>query len=446
MRRFMILVVTLTLLLVFAAIALGQDTDSAHIRFAHFSVDAGEVDIYVDGDVVASNVAFPDVSNWMEVSAGTVSVAVTAAGGSLDDAVLGPMDVEIAGGDWLTVAVIGDVAHDTLAVQVLVEDYGELLGGETRLSVFHAIGDAPPLNVMANDTELVTLLGYPGYFGPESDGFAVRDIIAQPYEISLTTEDGSEFLNVGEVLMGEGRNYFVAAVGLAADPQFVLVVTDPNDMMMGEPGDVEEIVLGDGTAQARVAHLAPGLGDVDIYLGGELVESEFVFPSVGEWMELDADFYQVAVTAAGDPMEDAVLEVDVPLVTDTHATIAVIGSIEKDNLTVQLLDEDFSEIPAGETRLSVFNSISDAPPVNVVVNGEPLIVTLGYPGYLGPDSDGLASVDIVAGTHAIQITLEDGTEVLDLGELVMGAGRHYWVAATGLASNPLYVVVVTEPE
>ena len=445
MRRLITLLVVMTFMLVVTATALGQDMDSAYIRFGHFSVDAGEVDIYLDGKVAADSVAFPDVSDWMEVSDGTVSVAVTAAGDSLDNAVLGPVDIDLAGGDWLTVAVIGDIEHETLAVQLLMEDYSDMVSGETRLSVFHAIGDAAPVNVVVNETELVTLLGYPGYFGPESDGFAVRDIIAQAYEIILTAEDGTEVINVGEVLMGEGRNYFVAAVGLASDPQFVLVVTDPDDMMAEEP-DMEEVDLGDGTMQARVAHLAPGVGDVDVYLAGDLIEAVLVFPGVGGWMEMDADVYQVAVTAAGDPVEDAILEVDVPLATDTYVTIAMIGSIEKDNLTVQLLVEDFSEIGAGETRLSVFHAISDAPPVNVVVNDQPLIVTLGYPGYLGPDSDGLSSVDIVVGSYTVQITLEDGTVVLDVGELVMGEGRHYWVAATGLASNPLYVVDVIEPE
>lgn len=444
MRRLLTLLVVMTFLLVFTASAMGQDMEGAHIRFGHFSVDAGEVDIYVDGKVVADGVAFPDVSPWIEAD-GTVSVAVSAAGDTLENAVLGPVDVELADGDWISVVVIGTVAQDSLAVQLLEEDFSESVGGEARLTVFHAIGDAPPVNVLVNDTELVTLLGYPGYFGPESDGFAVRDIIAQAYEISLTLEDGTEVINAGEVLMGEGRNYFVAAVGLAADPQFVLVVTDPNEMMMEEPM-MEEVDLGDGTMMARAAHLAPGVGDVDVYLGGNLVEEAFVFPSVGGWAELDAGMYQIAITAAGDALEDAVLVTDIPLATDTYVTIAVIGAIEKDNLTVQLLEEDFSEIGAGETRLSVFHAISDAPPVNVVVNDEPLIITLGYPGYLGPDSDGFATLDIVVGTYAIQITLEDGTEVLDVGELVMGEGRHYWVAATGLASNPLYVVDVTEPE
>jgi len=167
---------------------------------------------------------------------------------------------------------------------------------------------------------------------------------------------------------------------------------------------------------------------------------------VGAWREMDADVYQLAVTPAGESVEDAVLEADIPLATDSHVTIAVIGSIEKENLAVQLVVEDFSAIATGETRLGVFHAISDAPPVNLVVNGEPLVFTLGYPGYLGPDSDGFSSVDIVAGTHTIQITLADGTVVLDLGDLVMGAGRNYFVAATGLASNPLYVVSVTEME
>ena len=93
----------------------------------------------------------------------------------------------------------------------------------------------------------------------------------------------------------------------------------------------------------------------------------------------------------------------------------------------------------------MFHTIPDAPPLNVVVNGNILIQTLGFPGSIGPDSDGLATRDIVVGIYTIEITLADGTVVLDLGELTLGEGRNYFIAATGLANNPLYLVEGTEP-
>jgi len=445
MHKSWILLVVVALLLIAAGTVSAQEADSAFVRFGHFSVDADEVDVYVDGEVAVEGLDFPDVSDWMEVSAGTYSVAVAPAGEAIGEAILGPTDYELAAGDWVTVAVIGDVEHETLAAQVLTEDYSDIGQGETRLSVFHAILAGPPVNVMVNDTELVHGLGYPGYFGPESDGFVTSDIVARAYDVKITLDDGTTVLDLGELLLGAGRGYFVALAGAPTDPTFVVVTTDPDDLTAMEAATPEAADLGTGTLHARIAHLAPGTGDVDIYIGDKLAESEFTFPNITDWSEMDAGVYHVAVVPAGEAVDEAVLEADVPLATDSWVTIAVIGSLEAESLAVQPVVEDYSPIGAGETRVGVFNSIVDSQFLNVVVNDTVLVQSLSYPGLFDPESDGYASSDIVAGTHTLQITLTDGTVVVDVGELRLGARRNYFVAATGTMSNPTFVLVGTDP-
>lgn len=76
--------IVLLLLLVFVVPVLAQSEDVAHVRVAHFSVDAPTVDVYIDGMLEVEGVDFPVVSEWMEIPAGTHSVAIAPAGESAE--------------------------------------------------------------------------------------------------------------------------------------------------------------------------------------------------------------------------------------------------------------------------------------------------------------------------------------------------------------------------
>ncbi len=443
------LLISLVLLLVAVpTVAFAQSDDTAHVRVAHFSVDAGAVDVYVNGQVAISELAFPDITDWVEMPAGTYSIAVAPAGTSLDDAVLGPMDYTLNDGDWVTFAAIGEAIRDTLDVQVLVEDFSPLVDGETRVSIFNAIPDGDPVNFVANDVVLVQTLGYPGFLGPDSDGFAEVDIVAGDYAFTATDyqDESVEVADFGSYTLGAGRHYFFAVVGLAADPLFVSATTDPADMMMDE-GDSEpvDMDLGDGDLHLRVAHFSPDAGEVDVYVNGVLTLEAATISDITDWEVIPAGVYTVAVTPAGASVDEALLEVDVPLATGTWVTAAVIGEVGRDTGTVYAIVEDFSPIGAGETRVSIFNGIPDGQPVNLVVDGAALVQTLGYPGFTA-ESDGYASVDIVAGERTLSVVdFEDATaEIADVGTYTLGANRSYFVAVFGLEEAPLFIMVTTD--
>ena len=64
-------------------------------------------------------------------------------------------------------------------LQLLEEDYSATAPQITRISVFNAIPDGTPVNLVANDNILIQTLGYPGYFEGEGDGFATVDVVAK---------------------------------------------------------------------------------------------------------------------------------------------------------------------------------------------------------------------------------------------------------------------------
>jgi hypothetical protein len=435
------------LLLVVAIPVFAQESDMAHMRVAHFSIDAGPVDVYVNGEAVLTNMSYPDVSNWIAQPAGTYSVAVAPAETSLEEAVIGPLDIELAADDWITVAAIGLAGNNTLTAQVLVEDFSPMNGGEARVSMFHAAASLPPVNIVAGEATLVTQLGYPGTYGPESDGFDTTDVVAQVYDFEIQDENGETLADIGNLNLGQNRNYFIAVIGTGITPQFTVVTSDL-EALMAEPEpevDLSQLDLGTGTLYVRVGHFSPGTQAVDVYINGALSDIQGLeFMGLTDWVEMDAGVYTVAIAPAGTSLEEAVIEKDVPLATDTVITMAAIGALSTENLDIALIEEDYSATAPSMTRLSIFHAVPDAPLMSLVANGTTLIQGLGYPGYFEGEGDGFATVDVVAQEYALSVTLDDGTEVADLGTLLLGQGRNYFIVVGGLANDPLYLIERTD--
>lgn len=223
------LFLTLFIIGVVVGSVFAQDEDAkANIRIAHLSSDAGEATISLNADDITAMeeiFEFGTVSDWEEVDLGTYSVAVVPIEGDLEDALL-EAEVELEAGDWVTVAVIGQVVKDTVALQVLAEDYSPLDAFQSRLSVFHAVPNYNPVNVIVNDVELIRYLGYPGFWGPDSDGFITFDLLAQVSDIRVEQEGGDVTAELDDIVLGGNRHYFLAVAGVAADPQFVFVASD----------------------------------------------------------------------------------------------------------------------------------------------------------------------------------------------------------------------------
>lgn len=145
----------------------GKQTDddepavpNAAVRVAHFSPDAPNVDVYVDGNQILSDVAYGDVSPYLEVEPGTYRVTITAAG----DPETVAFDDEVAvGSAFYTVAAIGELGAGTFRPEVLVD------AGSALVRLFHAAPDAPAVDVYADDAPLFENVA----FGDSSNYVAV---------------------------------------------------------------------------------------------------------------------------------------------------------------------------------------------------------------------------------------------------------------------------------
>lgn len=198
-RRALGLVGALGLVAVLAVPVAAQD--EAFVRVVHASPDAPNVDVWVDGEAVLTDVPFTAVSDYLAMPAGTYNVQVTASGTT--DPVI-DADLTLEAGTSYTVAATGLVADITATV---LTDDRVPADGQAKLRVFHASPSAPAeVDVAVTDGPvLAEALAY-----PEATGYLTVDAGTYPLEIRAAGE-ATAALSL-EATLEAGENYTAIAM------------------------------------------------------------------------------------------------------------------------------------------------------------------------------------------------------------------------------------------
>lgn len=194
------------------AIVNAQDT-TTQIRVAHLSPDTPNVDIYVDGEAVIEGLAFNLMSGWIELPAGSYSIAVAPSGTSIDSAAIGPATLRFGAGEWTTIAATGSLSAGTLGPAIIKEDIVALGPDESFVTVFHAIEDAPAVDVILSDgTVLISNLA----FGES----ASLTVAGGGYDLLVVPTGATEpvVLDLSGAFLFNQVYYFLAATGTLSAP------------------------------------------------------------------------------------------------------------------------------------------------------------------------------------------------------------------------------------
>ncbi|MCL4248705.1 MAG: fasciclin domain-containing protein [Anaerolineae bacterium] len=199
---------------------------TSYLRVGHFSPDGGAVDITVDDQKVLEGVTFGTISDWLPLVEGVYTVQLAPAG---SDNFIRTTTTRIPGGAHITAAAIGVAGSGDLALQFIPEDYSPIASGQARVTIFHAIQNAPAVDVLVNGGVMIRLLGYPATLG-NNDGVDTVNITAGGYDIQLVPSGATTpvILDLPNVRFNEGTNYFVAAIGTPTNPTVAVAATGPD--------------------------------------------------------------------------------------------------------------------------------------------------------------------------------------------------------------------------
>jgi hypothetical protein len=183
--------------------------EQARIRIVHASPDAPNVDIWVNGAVAVSNLAFNDATDYIALAAGDYDIAVTPTGGTAADAVI-EATLPLAAGMDYTVAAVGQVAD--IEPLVLEDNNAAPAAGKAHIRVVHASPDAPAVDVaVAGGPVLIQNLAF-----PTASNYLPVD--AGSYDLDVRpTGTETVAIDINGFMAEAGTIYTVFATGLLAD-------------------------------------------------------------------------------------------------------------------------------------------------------------------------------------------------------------------------------------
>ncbi|PSP52733.1 hypothetical protein BRC67_03455 [Halobacteriales archaeon QH_3_68_24] len=202
----------------------GGLVDPANVRVGHFSPDAPNVDVYVDGDAVLTDIPFRALSDYLTIPSGTRTVEITAAGDP--DTSVFEGDFDLAAADY-TVAAIGELEGDAeFRPLVLEDDTSDPGDGQSRVRLVHVAPDAPAVDVTVNAT------GDALYDGVAFGETATGTVEANDYTLEVRGDTES---NDGDVV----ADYDVSLDGNAVYTAFAVGYLSPDDEAVDEPFDLQ---------------------------------------------------------------------------------------------------------------------------------------------------------------------------------------------------------------
>lgn len=342
----------------------------------------------------------------------------------------------------------GNPDFSTLVAAVQAAGLVETLSGEGPFTVFaptnaafEKLGQDTINSVLADADLLTAILTYhvvPGSLTSANVAAATSLATVQGAEIAVTRSDGQLFLNENVAFVATDIE---ASNGIIHVIDTVLLPPTDEAAAPAEEAAAEEVV------HIRVAHFSPDTPAVDVYVNGELSAVQGLeFPIITDWIELPAGSYNLAVAPAGTSIDSAAIgPADFDLPAGAWLTVAAVGSLENGTLKPAIIAEDYSEIPEGQARVTVFHGIEDAPSVDVRAGDAVLISQLAFPGKLG-SNDGAFTLTVPAGSYDLAVTPAGVSSpvVIDLTGTELVAGTNYLVAAVGTLADPQVALAATE--
>ncbi len=292
--------------------ALGK---AAYVRVGHFAPGTRSVDVWVDGSIALTGVPFGVLSGWLAVPARPIEIAVTSTGitptsevdgETVVNALLGPVEVSLASDSRTTYAAVGSRSAGTLDLAVIEENRAALSASQARVTVLHAIEDAPAVDVLANGAVLLSGLSYPNW--------VTADVAANTYDLAVVPSGSSEpvVIDLSDTTLRAGRAYFVAAVGTLDNPQVVVSATSFNEYVVDEnasaPGaDMSMDMSSEEDVEEPVATEEPEASE-------ETTETDAALATLAETAIGNEDFTTlVQLVLAADPAVLEALTGDGPL-------------------------------------------------------------------------------------------------------------------------------------
>ena len=397
------------------------------VRVVHASPDAPAVNVLIDGQPVAENLAFGSATEYVDLTPGDHQVQVIPADG--DTAII---DQTVTLDGWTTsiLAVTGDLANIQLQQQAV--DATPTDPGQARIRLLNA--DPQDVNlglaIAGSQDPLVNDTGF-----PDASDYAF--INPGTYDLEVRNADSGEVLTTSPGFTVEaGQVYDLIALGAAGGGQpALLALTTPAAIPCSETLGIGEMV----DSCLRVIHASPDAGPVDVYIGDSPIAKGLEFGDASEFTATPSGEQQLRVVPAGQPVDQAVIDTTQGLTIGAAGQVLISGTA--DALQATIMGVDLRALPANQARVRVIHASPDLDAIDVAVAGD----QTPFEGIAFRDASGYVVFD--AGTVTFQLR-ENGTDtlLLEAADVPLEAGMVYDIVAIGRSEDGTLQLVVYQAD
>ena len=399
-----------------------QEVD-ATLRIVHASPGAPAIDVLVDGQPFATNVAFGAATDYAAIPAGDYKVQVVATGQAADTAVI-DMDLEAESGK----------AYIFAAAKPLNEIEGKLFEvnldavdeGRARVRAIHLAPDAGDVDIVVTGGD--ELFGGIAF----EDASDYTDVDPGTISLDVRGDDDRVLTSAAGIEIVAGGTYDIIALGQVSDQSLTLLplvtnVSRPCATVLG-------LEAGDDASCVRVVHASPGSPAVDVYVNGSPGVAGLAFGTATEFVAIPAgDDVKIQVTAEGAALDTAVIDSDQDLVAGQAYDMVAVGPLDEIELTVTELN--LTPLPEGQARVRVTHAAPDVEGIDIsVAESEALIEGVDYKA-----TSDYAVVD--AGEYTFQVRTDDDTIAIQQ-DAQLEPGMSYDLLVVGRADDSTLALLV----
>jgi Domain of unknown function (DUF4397) len=397
----------------------------ATVRVVHASPDAPAINVLVDGQQIAQDLAYGTATEYAPLSPGDHHVQVVLTNGH---APIIDQTVTFEGWASYILEVVGQFANIQLVANAV--DVSPTSPGEARLRFVNAVPNGPALSLgtVGSEIGLAIDIGFPNASGYLTTG-------AGTYDLEVRNADSEETLaSVPGFQFAAGHVYDLYALGQGADGQIqILPLITPvaipcsQTLGTGEPTD----------SCLRVIHAAPDTGPVDVYIDEAPVARGLKFGDASHFAAAPSGEQQLRIVPAGAPVDQAVIDTSQNLTVGEAGQITLTGLAN--DLQASIVGVDLRPLPENQARVRVVHASPDLEAIDVSIAGGPTpFVGIDYRGQSG-------YVVFDAGTYSFQLR-ESGanTLLLTADDVQIKPGMVYDIVVIGKSENGTLQMVFYE--
>jgi hypothetical protein len=402
-------------------VATSAQAESAQVRVLHGAGDAPAVDVYADGGIIRENLAFTEITDYLEVPAGTYQIQVVPSGSTIEE---GPVVIDapltFEAGTKTTVAATGSLASG-ISPQVLSDEPAPTTEG-SQVRVVHLSADAPAVDIAPDGAEALI----EGLVYPEPTEYV--DLPAGAYDLEVRAAGSQDVaFDVPELELEAGTSYSVFAVGGLGDGSFAVVPAVDDEMAE--------------MAGVRVGHFSADAPNVDVYADGGAVLEDVPFGAVSDYLFVPGGTYRFQVVPAGSSLDEGPVVIDAEVTLEPGSLTTVAATNELANITPVVISDDPAPVEE-EAQVRVVHLSADAPRVDVAPDGS------GRKGAIFknvPYGKARAYATVPAGEYDLEVRPAGKRRAaFDIPAVTLEPGKSYSAMAIGQLQGDSFDVILVE--